>query len=688
MVIDSSGHSQMLDSLALGPAELELVRPIMLSLTRVAKALFGAEFADAVLFGKDCVWRASGIEVPDLANAPISALARVGDAVVWIPDLLSDARFAGNPGLASRGLHGYVGAAVRLSDGARVGALSIYSLKPLPFDADRASLLQDLADVVGYECDRIRAISEHTALIAQVRRSEQRLKIAVANADLCIYEIDYGAQELIRIGDDSSFFETPKTYEECALDPFATTLPADRPVVEAAWARHVAEGVTNTSEWRINRTDKVVWVNSTAEVYYDAAGAPTCMIGSFQNITERKLAEQAMAEAKSAAEDANRAKSSFLATMSHEIRTPLNGVLGMAQAMEVDDLSPIQRDRLDVIRRSGEGLLAILNDMLDLSKIEAGKMELETVEFDLGEIARGAHATFTALANKKGLSFCLDAEAAGGVYRGDPTRTRQVLYNLISNALKFTETGEVRVSVAYDGEALVTTVADTGIGMSPQVLSGLFTSFTQADTSTTRRFGGTGLGLAICKQLSELMGGSILVTSVEGQGSAFVFRAPMERVGEAQIARSVEQQASQPTVALDIRVLAAEDNSVNQLVLKTLLLQIGVEPVIVENGKLAVEAWEEGDWDVILMDVQMPVMDGPTAVRTIRERETATGRTRTPILALTANALSHQIAHYLACGMDAHVVKPIEAIKLFNALETALAAPGEEVAAHAAKRAV
>jgi CheY-like chemotaxis protein len=247
-----------------------------------------------------------------------------------------------------------------------------------------------------------------------------------------------------------------------------------------------------------------------------------------------------------------------------------------------------------------------------------------------------------------------------------------VLYNLISNALKFTEDGEIRVSVDYDGEALVTTVSDTGIGMSAQVVASLFSNFTQADTSTTRRFGGTGLGLAICKQLAELMGGSITVTSDEGRGSTFVFRAPMERIGEARAIEPAETSASGEVSALDIRVLAAEDNSVNQLVLKTLLLQVGVEPVIVENGKLALEAWEGGEWDVILMDVQMPEMDGPTAVRAIRAREAETGRARTPIVALTANAMSHQIAEYIASGMDDHVVKPIEARRLFQALEAAL----------------
>ena len=220
-------------------------------------------------------------------------------------------------------------------------------------------------------------------------------------------------------------------------------------------------------------------------------------------------------------------------------------------------------------------------------------------------------------------------------------------------------------------------VSDTGVGMAPDVQASLFTKFTQADTSTTRKFGGTGLGLAICKQLAELMNGAVEVKSAEGKGTTFTFKVPLVRTGAGKTTGEVETPTLTPLAdsaaqSLEIRVLAAEDNAVNQLVLKTLLHQIGVDPVVVENGALAVEAWETGEWDVILMDVQMPVMDGPSATRAIRAREAATGRTRTPIVALTANAMSHQIAEYRACGMDGHVTKPIEALKLFAALEAAL----------------
>ncbi len=405
-----------------------------------------------------------------------------------------------------------------------------------------------------------------------------------------------------------------------------------------------------------------------------AVGIPICWYVTRQRYAAIALKDN-LSLAHAAAEAANRSKSHFLATMSHEIRTPLNGVLGMAQAMAADQLSPVQRERLDIVRQSGEQLHAILNDLLDLSKIEAGKLELETCEFDLAEVVRGAHAAFTAIAHKKGLSFDVVIEdSARGVWSGDPTRVRQILYNLISNALKFTDTGEIRVFARRSGEVLELIVRDTGLGMNQETVAGLFTKFFQADASTTRRFGGTGLGLSICRELAAAMKGDIAVESAIGEGSVFTVQLglPWLREGLAQPVESDAPAVAAPSVAAPIRILAAEDNAINQLVLKTLLHQAGLTPTVVDNGEKCVEAWEGGDWDVILMDVQMPVMDGPSASRAIRAREAATGRTRTPIVALTANAMSHQIADYIAAGMDAHVSKPIEAAKLFAAIEQAL----------------
>ncbi|MFZ3007216.1 MAG: ATP-binding protein [Phenylobacterium sp.] len=529
-------------------------------------------------------------------------------------------------------------------------------------------------------------ISRMVEALEATERSEQRLTLAMEIADIHVYEMDYQRRELIKAGAEDTFFSEPKTYDELYRDIYATIDPRDRPSVEAAWRLHVDEGAPYRPEYRIIRADdKEIWTSAACRLVNDREGRPVRLIGAMQNITERKAAEHALLQAKEDAETANRAKSTFLATMSHEIRTPLNGVLGMAQAMAADELSPLQRDRLDVVRQSGETLLHILNDVLDLSKIEAGKLELEEAEFDISELARGAHAAFTAIANKKGLSFDLAVEAeARGVYVGDSTRVRQILYNLVSNALKFTEGGEVRVCVARTGDGLSLTVADTGIGIPPERLASLFQKFEQADASTTRRYGGTGLGLAICRELAQLMGGAIRAESEPGKGSTFSVTLPLTKSAATHVLPAPDAGVVEatPMEVGALRVLAAEDNTVNQLVLKTLLHQIGVDPVIVANGVLAVEAWAREDWDVILMDVQMPEMDGPTATGIIRAREAAEGRARTPIIALTANAMAHQVAEYADAGMDGFVAKPIEVGRLFAALQAVLEA-GEDAGARA-----
>jgi signal transduction histidine kinase/ActR/RegA family two-component response regulator len=390
-------------------------------------------------------------------------------------------------------------------------------------------------------------------------------------------------------------------------------------------------------------------------------------------VRNRELADEATA--------ASEAKSLFLATMSHEIRTPLNGVLGMAQAMAGDELTAAQRGRLDVVRQSGQSLLTILNDILDLSKIEAGKLEIEQTDFDLTTVAQGAYDIFEAIADDKGIGFSLDvAPGAVGAYRGDPTRIRQVLCNLISNAVKFTEAGEVRVAVdwAHDrvGGRLRMTVCDTGIGMTPEQTGVLFQKFVQADASTSRRFGGTGLGLAVCGKLIELMEGEISIDSQEGRGSTFTVVLPLERLADHKVAETASV-ASAPT---GLRVLAVDDNEVNRLVLKTLLEQFGVETELADTGQRALEAWEAGGWDLVLMDIRMPVMDGVEATAAIRRREAQTGRARTPIIALTADAMSHQVDAFLAQGFDGHVSKPIEIGQLLAAMEAALAGDASDVA--------
>ena len=522
-------------------------------------------------------------------------------------------------------------------------------------------------------------VTETVTAMRSLERTQQRLQLATEMANLQVYDIDYKRRSIVSAG--KTLFARDETKDKAVVEAVFSgdtgrfVDPRDRDRVDEA-SRRFEAGAPYDIEYRVLRDGgEEFWIAEVMQAIRDKDGKPHRVIGAMQNITARKQAERALIQAKEEAEAATRAKSAFLATMSHEIRTPLNGVLGMAQALAAGPLAPAQREQLEVIRQSGETLLTVLNDVLDLSKIEAGRLELEDAEFDIGALATSVHATFQAIAAQKDLAFELTvSRAAAGVYVGDATRVRQVLGNLISNALKFTEAGRVKVSVGRRRGDLILSVADTGIGISPDQQAKLFKKFVQADASTTRRFGGTGLGLAICRELAEMMGGRIEATSAEGEGSTFAAILPLPR--RARPARKPAPPAAEPARARDgagLRLLAAEDNPMNQLVLKTLLAQIGVEPVMVSDGVDAVAAWESGEWDLILMDVQMPRMDGPTATRFIRERELAQRRRRTPIVALTANAMTHQVNEYLAAGMDGFVAKPIEVERLFAALETALA---------------
>jgi signal transduction histidine kinase/CheY-like chemotaxis protein len=387
-----------------------------------------------------------------------------------------------------------------------------------------------------------------------------------------------------------------------------------------------------------------------------------------------KAAMRDLESARDAANAANVLKTQFLANMSHEIRTPLNGVLAMAEVMSMGDLAEVQRERLGIIRQSGNLLLAVLNDVLDLSKIEAGKLSLVKDDFDLVPTLNASAETFQVLAQGKGLdfNFTID-EAAQGWWQGDADRLRQIVGNLLSNAVKFTSHGavETRVEVNAETGALRLMVRDSGVGIAPEKLPALFEKFTQADNSATRRFGGTGLGLAICRELTQMMGGSIDVESREGHGSTFTVELPLSRGEAAGVAHA---EAAHDTGDRNIRLLAAEDNPTNQQVLAAVMESLGIDIDIVSDGKQAVDAWRLGGYDLVLMDIQMPVMDGIDAAREIRGLEIAEQRKRTPIVALTANALTHQVDEYLAAGMDGHVAKPIEIAKLYEAISAALTA--------------
>jgi CheY-like chemotaxis protein len=323
----------------------------------------------------------------------------------------------------------------------------------------------------------------------------------------------------------------------------------------------------------------------------------------------------------------------------------------------------------------------LLNDLLDLAKIEAGRLELNQAPFELNALCDSARGVFEALAAQKNLDLEVEVEtAAQGRYHGDAARIRQILFNLVSNAIKFSDRGRVRLSVGRDGEVIVISVSDHGVGISPENLSRLFGAYEQLGAATAQRYGGTGLGLSISRQLAVLMNGQITVDSRVGEGSTFHLRLALERLADEPRRDEVSLAAgSSDGPERPLRLLAAEDNLVNQQVLRALLEPIGVDPVIVGDGAQALEAWREQDWDLILMDVQMPVMDGLAAARSIRAEEIERGRLATPIIALTADAMAHQIDACLRAGMGHFVAKPIRVDDLYATIDRALTTPAAPI---------
>jgi signal transduction histidine kinase/DNA-binding NarL/FixJ family response regulator len=379
------------------------------------------------------------------------------------------------------------------------------------------------------------------------------------------------------------------------------------------------------------------------------------------------------------AERATRAKSEFLAAMSHEIRTPLHAIIGMGDVLTGTALTAEQRKCVEVSQRNGIGLLQLINDILDLSKVESGKIELEQAAFDLRDVIARALEVIEIRANAKGLA--LRHAIAPGVHSfltGDAQRLRQVIINLLGNSLKFTDQGSLEVRVEADPEdsrpgCLRFAIADTGIGIPEDKLGLIFESFTQADSSTTRKYGGTGLGLAISKQLVEVMGGRIWVESRVGSGSTFLFtvKLPVEAEGDKAAAASAAvagATAASEALLSGLRILMADDTEDNRFLLLSYLRDAPFQVDIAENGQIAVERFRSSRYDVVLMDIEMPVMDGYAATRAIRAFERESGSRPIPIIALTAHAFSEMAAKSLEAGFSAHLTKPIRKVTLLEAL--------------------
>ncbi len=390
------------------------------------------------------------------------------------------------------------------------------------------------------------------------------------------------------------------------------------------------------------------------------------------DVTLQKRGAEAMAAARDAAEAANRAKSEFLANMSHEIRTPLNGVLGIAEVLIRTELSGQQRELVGVIQSSGQLLNGLLTDLLDLARVEAGAIELRPEPTDLAALLISVKDLFAGSAQQKGLTLKADLRpGVTGVVDCDPQRLRQVLGNLLNNAIKFTDAGDVTLSASRRGDQVHFEVRDTGSGFDADQKEALFQRFQQADNSATRKHGGAGLGLAICDEYVRLMGGQIACDSNPGQGSVFGFALDLPRLADSDTpAVTTPEPAEEPQSGGDFMVLIVDDNAVNRRVMELILDSVGIGHASAEDGQEGLDAMKSGAYDAVLMDIQMPVMDGFEATRRIREWEIDTARPRAPILIVSANCLPQHVDDGRAAGADAHLNKPISAAELVGALQS------------------
>jgi two-component system sensor histidine kinase/response regulator len=459
----------------------------------------------------------------------------------------------------------------------------------------------------------------------------------------------------------------------------------------------IEHGTPYDIEFRIRRVDNGEVRDIHSQAVFDRS--ERVVFGVIQDITEKKriaaelarhrdhleeLVRQrtaALAESAKAAEAASVAKSAFLANMSHEIRTPMNAILGMTSLLQRAGASPVQAERLQKIQTAGDHLLDVINDILDISRIESGKLQLEETALDPAAIADQAAAILAEQAREKGLSIAVTERPPAALLLGDPTRLQQALLNYVGNAVKFTERGAIslRVRVVEESDQTVLLrfeVEDSGIGIDPQARQRLFSIFEQADNSTTRKYGGTGLGLAITRRLAELMGGTAGVDSQPGVGSTFWFTARLRRAGPASTARATAPASNAEQRLRDEfagrRILLVEDDAMNREIATLLLNQAGLDTDPAEDGDIAVELAKDRNYALILMDMQMPVMGGIESTRQIRAMEHCR---RIPIIAITANAFAEDKERCLAAGMDDFIAKPFNPDVLYATILKWLAAP-------------
>jgi PAS domain S-box-containing protein len=526
---------------------------------------------------------------------------------------------------------------------------------------------QDITDRKRDEEFLLATSSRLTALIesmqAGVLVEDENSQVVVTNQAFCdMFKLDVSSPDLVGI-------RSQAVINECGKQLLDAGRFADKVQVLLQKKVHHLGGELELLDGRVLEYDYLpIYLFPTIPQPEDCRGH----LWLFRDISGRKHAELELQQAKEVAESANRSKSDFLANMSHEIRTPMNGIVGMTDLALDTDLDAQQREYLEMVKASADALLVIINDILDFSKIEAGKLDIEHIDFGLRSLLRQTLKPLSMRAEEKGLILRHEIAAdVPDILLGDPGRLRQVLINLVGNAIKFTEQGEVAVSVESalledGGVALHFAVRDTGVGIAEDKQLDVFGAFSQADSSITRRFGGTGLGLAISHKLVLMMGGRVWLESELGKGSVFHFTLRLGLGKENTATGGGDQLPFELAPQQTLHLLLAEDNLINQRLALALLEKRGHRVVVANNGQEAFDAVENGAFDLVLMDIQMPVMDGVEATQRIRERERVLGARHLPIVAMTANAMQGDRERFLAAGMDGYVSKPVKSDELFT----------------------
>ena len=533
-------------------------------------------------------------------------------------------------------------------------------------EADGAAYILGIARDISEEKKNESDLRE---LAESLRESEERFALAVRGSNDGIWdwnvrtnEVWYSPRFLELLGYQEGEFQH-------VFDSFAGALhPDDKERVLEAVQAHLRQSEEYDLNYRLLCKDgEYRWFRAAGIAKFEG-GEPVRMAGAISDISS-------LVEAREAAEQSSRAKSGFLAHMSHELRTPLNGVLGMARSLRArPELSDEIVDQVDVITSSADALLQMLNDILDLSKIEAEKIDLETRPFSLNVFADRITSLYSNMAEDKGLQLEVKTDITGGDVRlGDRHRLCQIVDNLIANAIKFTDEGRVRLDLRADADRVEIVVEDTGIGLTDDQVAVIWEKFVQADESTTRRFGGTGLGLSIVRGLVQRMSGKVEVESEFGRGTRFVIELPLPPTSSSLIesAPGPGAVADAGSVLSGVRILAAEDNLTNRLVLKSFLDQTDAELTLVEDGAAAVDAYKAGQFDVLLMDMRMPVMGGVEALGKIRRWESEADRPRVPAIAFTADAMPEQVEEQKKAGFIAHLPKPLNPEQLVSTIGAA-----------------